>query len=87
MVNTPALQGEIAKAYVIAGRVLAETIAERTGTDVERDLYPQLVASSVGVAYDVATTHWMSIDQPGPLKNLLKDALHQVAAGLPDPTR
>ena len=86
MVETPALQGEIAKAYTVAGRALAEVIAERTGTDPERDLYPKLVAQMVGVAYDVATTHWMNAtDRPQRLAELLRDALEQVASGLPDP--
>lgn len=87
MIETPALQGEVAKAYTVAGRVLAEVIAERTGTDPERDLYPKLVAQMVGVAYDVATTHWMNAtDRPQPLGELLREALEQVASGLPDPS-
>jgi AcrR family transcriptional regulator len=86
MVETPALQGEIAKAYSTAGRKLAEVVAERTGTDPDRDLYPKLVAQMIGVAYDVATTQWMSpTDRPRPLGELLRDALEQVAAGLPEP--
>jgi MftR C-terminal domain len=85
MVAEPALQAEFIRASAVAEAELAEAIAERTGTDVTRDLYPKLVAGAVGTAINVATDHWLRLDQPTPMAPLLREALHQLAAGLPTP--
>jgi AcrR family transcriptional regulator len=85
MVEEPALQAEFIRAGAVAEAELAEAIAERTGTDVTRDLYPKLVAGAVGTAINVATEHWLRTDQPTPMAPLLREAIHQLAAGLPTP--
>jgi AcrR family transcriptional regulator len=85
MVEEPALQVEFIRAGAVAEAEFADAIAERTGTDVTRDLYPKLVASAVSTAINVATEHWLRTDPPGPMAPLLRDALHQLAAGLPTP--
>lgn len=84
MVSEPALAGELQKATVAAQAALAEAIAERTGT-AARDLGPQLVATAVGAAIEVATEHWMRAYPPTPLATLLRDALHRLESGLPVP--
>ncbi|MFD0823088.1 TetR family transcriptional regulator, partial [Micromonospora zhanjiangensis] len=60
-------------------------LAERTGTDADRDLYPRLVAAAALPATNVAMTHRLRTDPPVEMETLLLDALDQFAAGLPTP--
>jgi AcrR family transcriptional regulator len=85
MVAEPAMQREFLRASALAEAGIAAVIAERTGTDVDRDLYPQLVASAVTAAGNVAMQHWLRADPPVPMEPLLTEALAQLAAGLPTP--
>ena len=85
MLSEPELQGEFLKASVTAERECAEAIAERTGTDPGRDLYPWLVAAAVSAAIRVANEQWLRAEPPVPLAPLLREALTQIAAGLPAP--
>ncbi|MEV1200081.1 acyl-CoA-like ligand-binding transcription factor [Microbispora rosea] len=85
MVSEPSLQGEMLKANAIAEDELAAAIAERTGTDVARDLYPRLVAGAAGAAIRVAMDQWLRADPPVPVKPLIEDALDRLSAGLPEP--
>jgi AcrR family transcriptional regulator len=62
-------------------------IAERTGTDPERDLYPRLVSAVVRAAGDAATDAYVMADPPVAITSLLRSAFEQVAAGLPEPTK
>jgi AcrR family transcriptional regulator len=81
----PELRGEFVKAAAAAEHELAAAVAERPGTDPDRDMYPRLVAAAVGTAVHVAVEQWLRADPPVALASLLDDALHQFAAGLPDP--
>ncbi|WP_248961416.1 acyl-CoA-like ligand-binding transcription factor [Sphaerisporangium perillae] len=81
----PALQGEWFKASAAAEAEIAAAIADRTGTDVTRDLYPLLVARTVGAAVTVAMDHWLHADSPVPITTSLREALRLLAAGLPVP--
>lgn len=66
--------------------VVAAAVAERTGTDPERDLYPRLVAGAVLTATRIAVDYWRTCDNPAlSLPDLVGDAVQQVAAGLPAP--
>ncbi|MCF7547855.1 TetR family transcriptional regulator [Pseudonocardia sp. WMMC193] len=85
MLTEPTLQGEYLKATVAAQAELAAAIAERTGTDVETDVYPHLVAAAVGGAITVASDHWIRANPPVSMATLLRDAFAQLAAGLPAP--
>lgn len=87
MVNEPSLIGEFLRVSRAGERALAEAIAQRTGTDPDRDLYPRLVAGTVNAATQVAIDQWVGADPPGPLEPILADALKQLAAGLPLPPR
>ena len=60
-------------------------IAERTGLDAGRDMYPWLAAAAVSAAIRVANEQWLRAEPPVPLAPLLRDALTQIAAGLPPP--
>jgi AcrR family transcriptional regulator len=81
----PAVQAEVMRADHTAQQRLAEAIGARTGTDPRTDLYPKLVAASIGAAVGTALTHWLRADPPVPLSPLITDALEQLAAGLPAP--
>ncbi|TWF82362.1 TetR family transcriptional regulator [Pseudonocardia hierapolitana] len=85
LIEQPELRGEFVKAAAAAERELAAAVAERTGTDPDRDMYPRLVAAAVGTAVHVASEQWLRADPPVALASLLDDALRQLAAGLPDP--
>src|SRR5215469_3745675 len=86
MLSEPELQGEFLKASVVAERECAAVVAMRTGTDAGRDMYPWLVAAAINAAVRVANEQWLRAEPPVPLAPLLRDALTQIAAGLPDPT-
>jgi AcrR family transcriptional regulator len=81
----PAVQGEILKADVAAREELARAIADRIGADVDRDLYPALLAGVVGSASGTAVGHWLRNEPAGPVVPLLREALDRVRAGLPAP--
>lgn len=85
LLTEPALQGEVLKADAAAQDELAKAIAERTGTDVARDVYPKLVAAVVGAGSAVAVGHCLSADRPIPLAPLLREVFDQLTAGLPVP--
>jgi len=84
MVTEPAVRSEMARVGVLAETELAVAIAERTGTDVARDLYPSLVATAVLAAVNTAMRHWLR-DQSVPIAGLLTTTLDLLAAGLPTP--
>ncbi|GAA0362297.1 TetR family transcriptional regulator [Actinoallomurus spadix] len=85
MLTEPDVQGEFLKANMIAQRELAKAIAERTGTDVTRDVYPTLVAAVTGTAATVAIDHWMRTDGSAPVRRLLSEVFDRLWAGLPVP--
>jgi len=86
MLGEPALLGEFLKAGADGQRELADVIAERTGTNAERDLYPRLVAVAIGAAIQVSNDQWLQANPPVPLAPLVRDALALLAAGLPVPS-
>lgn len=65
----------------------AVVIAERTGTDPQRDMYPRLVAAVVRAVGDVAMDEYAASDPPVPFTSLLRKSFAAVAAGLPEPGR
>jgi AcrR family transcriptional regulator len=85
MIAEPALQGEMLRAEAVAEAQVAAAVAERTGTDLARDLYPHLVAAAVLAAVGAATAHALRTDPPVPMDRLLIEAFAQLAAGLPPP--
>ena len=60
-------------------------IAERTGTDPDRDVYPRLVAAVLRAVGDVAMEAYAKADPPVPYPVVLREALASVGAGLPEP--
>jgi AcrR family transcriptional regulator len=83
--SAPALRGEYLKAQSVVQDALAGAIAERTGTDVERNMLPRILAGAVTAASDVAIDHWLHAGKQAELVSLIRQALRQLADGLPLP--
>lgn len=66
---------------------MLRAIAERTGTDPERDLYPRLVMSVVRAVGDAAAEAYVRADPPVAITALIRSGFEAVSAGLPEPTR
>lgn len=60
-------------------------IAERTGTDPRRDMYPRLVTAVVRAVGDIAMDEYGNSDPPVAFAALLRQGFAAVAAGLPEP--
>jgi AcrR family transcriptional regulator len=87
MMDHPAFRGEMIKAGIAAEREIAAAVAERTGTDVRTDLYPNLVASALSAATAATVQHRVNRQPPATLEDLLFEAIDLLTAGLPEPTR
>ena len=61
-------------------------IAERTGTDPVRGLYPRLVAAAIRAVVEAAMDAYVMADPPVTITSLLRRGFAAVAAGLPEPT-
>ncbi|BBY17369.1 TetR family transcriptional regulator [Mycolicibacterium litorale] len=61
-----------------------DAIAERTGTDPGRDMYPRLVAGVIRAVGEVAIEVYANADPPVAYADLLRRGLAEVAAGLPE---
>ncbi|EOD66385.1 TetR family transcriptional regulator [Amycolatopsis vancoresmycina] len=85
MIAEPALQGEFQKAGLAVRAELELVVAERTGTDAGRDVYPRLVAGVVGAALNVVTQQWLGAEPSQSLESILRDVFGRLAAGLPAP--
>jgi AcrR family transcriptional regulator len=83
MMQAPSLQAEMLRAGALAETEVAAVVAARTGTDIERDLYPRLVAAAVIAANNVCQQQF--IRTGAPMNELLTEALTQLTAGLPEP--
>ncbi|RQX00140.1 TetR family transcriptional regulator [Micromonospora globispora] len=78
IVCAPELQGAYLTALAGIERLLAEAIAERTGTDVRLDLHPRAVAAAACAAERVAIGYWLDSDRVLPLAEVLRQAIGQV---------
>jgi hypothetical protein len=67
----------------VVQQALAEAIAERTGTDVERSMLPRILAGAVTAASDVAIDQWLHARKRAGLVSLIRQALRQLAEVLP----
>jgi AcrR family transcriptional regulator len=79
VLQTPAMRGEYLKVNFEMQNALAAAIAERTGTDAEADMFPQILAGAVTAASQVAIRRWYAADPPVPLRPMLELALRQLA--------
>lgn len=63
----------------------AAVIAERTGTDAQRDSYPRLAAAVIHAVIEATMDSYVTADPPVAYPRLLRAAFADVAAGLPPP--
>jgi AcrR family transcriptional regulator len=64
-----------------------DAIAQRTGTDPARDMYPRLVTAVIRAVGEAAMETYANADPPVAFTELFRRGLTEVAAGLPDPRR
>ena len=83
VVSSPVLQGEYLKSNYVMQHVLAEAIAERTGTDAGSDMLPRVIAGAVTAATQVAMERWLFADPPTALAPLIRLALGKLTEILP----
>lgn len=84
--DSPALMARKVEMRGRVTRILGEAIAERTGTDIDTDLYPNLLQMAAGAACKAAIELWLrdtsTAADPG---ELVSQAFRQIRAGLPQP--
>ncbi|MRH88546.1 TetR family transcriptional regulator [Nocardia sp. SYP-A9097] len=85
MLSAPAVQVAILAANAEAQQELSAAVAVRTGTDPERDMYPNLVAAAVIAGCSVAIEQSQRTGSAESIMPLLRHALTGLAAGLPEP--
>jgi AcrR family transcriptional regulator len=66
-------------------RQLAEVIAERTGTDADRDVYPRLLADVAGTAVKTSLSLWATGTTGRSLDDIFGETLDLLSRGLPRP--
>ena len=75
VIASPPLRGEYLRTNYVAQRTLAEAIADRTGTDLDADMFPAVLAGAVTAAIQVAHERWLRADPPVALVPLITEAL------------
>ena len=83
----PVLVQHLIASFGESERVLAEAIAQRTGTRVGVDVYPTLLASVQACAMRTALHRWLATDFTTSLPGLVDEAWDVLVAGLPAPPR
>ena len=81
----PAILGRLAAAFGESERVLADAVAQRTGTRVGVDPYPTLLAGVAAAAMRTSLHRWLAGDFAAALPDLVDEAWDLLAAGLPAP--
>jgi len=82
VIASPALQGEYLRTQFTAQLTLAQAIADRTGTDLETDMFPAVLAGAVAAAIQVAQARWLRSDPPVAFLPLLRQALGELRYAL-----
>lgn len=85
--QVPSLQPFQSALYTQLERSLRAAVAARTGSDLQTDLFPWLVASSAVAAVKSAMMMWLiNNSEPEELPVLIGVAFDQLTSGLPLPT-
>jgi AcrR family transcriptional regulator len=84
--SEPQLRAAMAGISEEIEQALVAGIAERTGQDAERDLYPALVVSAGWGAFKVAHLRWSDQGGRRSFADLLSSSFDMLAAGLVPPT-
>jgi hypothetical protein len=89
--RTPSLLPHQLAAFVDQERALAAAVADRAGSDLDRELYPAVVAAAAMAGLRVAVQRWMAGPESGrdqeSLTELAEGVITQLAAGLEAPLR
>jgi AcrR family transcriptional regulator len=85
IIGNPSLLPRLVEIGAADDREVALAIAERTGQDLEADLYPGLLAAVLSATVRVSLCRWHVQAGVTPLTTLVDEALDAVAAGLPAP--
>lgn len=80
----PQLRAARAAQMAMTERAVAEGIAERLGTDPERDPYPGLLAATAAGVFRASVSFWAGTGGTVPLERLVDQAFSALADGLPE---
>jgi len=80
----PQLRAARAAQMAMVERAIAEGLAERLGTDPERDPYPSLLAATAAGAFRASVSFWAGSGGTVPLERLIDQAFCALADGLPE---
>jgi len=80
----PHLRAARAAQMAMVERAIAEGLAERLGTDPERDPYPSLLAATAAGAFRASLSFWAGLGGTVPLEHLIDQAFRALADGLPE---
>ena len=81
----PVLVHRLMAGFGESERLLAEAIAERTGTRVDVDVYPTLLAAAQACVMRTALHRWLATGFSASLPALVDEGWDVLAAGLPAP--
>jgi AcrR family transcriptional regulator len=79
ILHSPTLRAEFLKNLAEVERPLIVAIAQRTGADPDRELFPRLLATVIFSAIRAATEQWLRPETTEPLGSLVAQALTYVA--------
>jgi AcrR family transcriptional regulator len=85
IIDNPSLLPRLVEIVAADDREVALAIAERTGQDLDADLYPGLLSAVLSATVRVSLWRWHVQAGATPLTTLVDEALDAVAAGLPAP--
>ena len=80
----PHLRAAHAAQMAMVERAITEALAERLGTDPERDPYPGLLAATAAGVFRASMTFWAGSGGTVPLSQLIDLAFRALADGLPE---
>ena len=78
----PHLRAAGAAQMAMVERAIAEGLAERLGTDPERDPYPSLLAVTAAGVFRASLSFWAGLGGAVPLEHLIDQAFLALADGL-----
>jgi AcrR family transcriptional regulator len=82
--SNPGVMGAIDRAMFATEAPIAQAIADRTGTDIGRDLYPTLAATAAVGALRATIEFWLNASgTPPPLPDLLGRAIAETVPPFP----
>ncbi|HEX3649843.1 MAG TPA: TetR/AcrR family transcriptional regulator, partial [Pseudonocardiaceae bacterium] len=82
--TSPALRGEAMRAAAATEERLAAAIALRRGVDVERDMFPMVVAAVATGAARMGVRHWLRSGTTRPFAEVIAAAIRMALAGIDD---